>query len=326
MLEHGGRLRKAAKEYAIPLHQWLDLSTGINPCGWPVPADLPLHLWNRLPEEDDGLYEAAVAYYGSNDLLPVAGSQAAIQSLPQLRRSSKVLIPSPAYAEHAHAWRKAGHQITLCNGLPTDAEIGEHDVLLIINPNNPTGRLVQVDTLLEWRDALVARGGWLIVDEAFIDTTPDNSLATVADKTGLIVLRSLGKFFGLAGVRLGFVVAEQALLSTINERLGPWCIAGPSRAVATMALTDTAWQSDNQKKLRLAEAKMTALLKQYQLTISGGTALFQWVKTPKAKKIAEHFAQQGILLRYFAEPESIRFGLPGNQSGWDQLERGLASL
>ena len=211
MLEHGGGLRVAAEQYGIPLSDWLDLSTGINPQGWPV-TPVPGTVWQRLPEADDGLEAAAAAYYGAESLLPVAGSQAAIQALPRLRALGRIGVLSPSYAEHAHAWRRAGHQVELLSADRLDTAIAQLDTLVLAHPNNPTGVRFPVDALLDWRARLAARGGWLVVDEAFMDATPEDSLAGQTGLPGLIVLRSLGKFFGLAGARVGFALAEPALL------------------------------------------------------------------------------------------------------------------
>ncbi len=323
MLEHGGQLRKAATDYEIPLSEWLDLSTGINPLGWPIPPELPRQIWNRLPEDNDGLHQAAQTYYQASRLLAVAGSQASIQALPKLRKPSTVLISTPAYAEHAHAWRIAGHRVRLCAETPTEREIHDHDVVVIVNPNNPTGRLLPSDTLLRWHHTLQQKGGWLIVDEAFIDTTPEHSLAQHTPEQGLIVLRSLGKFFGLAGARVGFVLAESTLLTQLNEALGPWCISGPSRYIAQSALRDTQWQRHTREALQTAQTRLNGLWAQHGLTPSGNVALFQWVHTSKAFEIFEAFAHQGILLRYFPEPASIRCGLPETEADWNRLETAL---
>ena len=208
MLEHGGRLRKAAIEYGIAEADWLDLSSGLAPWPWPIP-EIPLRAWARLPETDDGLEKAASEYYGAGPLLPVPGSQAAIQLLPRLRRSGKVGVLSPCYAEHAEAWRRAGYVVREVQEQEVDFFLDSLDVLVVVNPNNPTGLSLSPQRLLDWHARLAQRGGWLVVDEAFIDVTPDLSLASHADQVGLIVLRSFGKFFGLAGVRLGFVLAER---------------------------------------------------------------------------------------------------------------------
>uniref|UniRef100_A0A653DXQ8 Threonine-phosphate decarboxylase n=1 Tax=Pseudomonas marincola TaxID=437900 RepID=A0A653DXQ8_9PSED len=201
MLEHGGRLREAAQKYNIALSLWLDLSTGIAPYT-PELAPVSTDAWRRLPELDDGLEAAACAFYSAPQLLPVAGSQAAIQALPRLRKNQQVAIVSPAYAEHAAAWLREGHQVNEIEASAIDAYVGQVDVLVLINPGNPTGTFYSPQQLLGWHRQLAGRGGWLVVDEAFIDCTPELSLAPQTAKPGLIVLRSLGKFFGLAGARL----------------------------------------------------------------------------------------------------------------------------
>ena len=322
MLEHGGRLRRAAEQYGIPLSDWLDLSTGINPNGWPVPA-LPASCWQRLPEEDDALLLAARRYYQNESLLAVAGSQAAIQTLPFLRPKSRVGVLHPAYAEHAAGWRKVGHDVTVAEA----NAIGEHlidlDVVILINPNNPTGQSWQTQQLLTWQEQLAARGGWLIVDEAFVDGLPESSLAATPVRPGLIVLRSIGKFFGLAGIRCGFVIAESHLLAQLTERLGPWTISHPARFVATQALLDTVWQVETAAALADQGRRLAQLLAANGWPPSGGCHLFQWIKSDAAEKLHVLLAEQGILTRFFNDPASLRFGLPKSEADWERLSRAL---
>lgn len=322
MLEHGGNLRQAAGEYGIPIEAWLDLSTGINPQGWPVPA-LPPLTWARLPEDDDGLEQVAREYYDTEFLLPVAGSQAAIKVLPQLRAPCNVGVIRPGYAEHAHAWRRAGHRVFQVEADEIDRYFSQLEVLLLINPNNPTGARFTTDQLLDWHQTLAARGGWLLVDEAFMDATPRQSLAPHSPQPGLILLRSLGKFFGLAGVRVGFVIAEPMLLDRLQSQLGPWTVATPSRWVAAQALADTRWQHLTCRQLAAAHTRLAQCLEQYGLQLAGGCALFQWVCTPDAVDIHRALAQQGILTRLFKEPPSLRIGLPGSPSEWRRLAAAL---
>ncbi|MEW6679132.1 MAG: threonine-phosphate decarboxylase CobD [Pseudomonadota bacterium] len=320
MLEHGGRLLAAARQYGIPVADWLDLSTGINPLGWPAPM-IPPDLWTRLPEEDDGLAQAACRYYGTPRVLPVAGSQAAIQALPALRPPGRVGIPHPAYAEHAHAWRQAGHEVVAWT-----QEMGPDglDALVLIHPNNPSGTRYSTAQLLDWHARLAAPGGWLVVDEAFLDPTPEASLAPFCDRDGLIVLRSLGKFFGLPGARVGFVMAGVELLGRLHEVLGPWTVPGPSRWLAQQALADGVWQAAARLRLSQAAERLARLLAVHGLAPGGGTALFQWVKTPHAAVIADRLARRGILVRRFADPPSLRFGLPGQEPDWARLAQALA--
>jgi cobalamin biosynthetic protein CobC len=359
--EHGGRLRQAAEQFGIPLTSWLDLSTGINPHSWPVPA-LPLAVWQRLPEDDDGLEIAAARYYSiAENPLPLAGSQAVIQVLPTLRPRSRVGVPAIGYQEHAHAWRRAGHQVlelsdadlfdqsppaplflrgekekhpfakgTIAKPPFSKGGLGgfieQLDVLVVINPNNPTGHQWSVATLLDWHQRLAAHGGWLIVDEAFMDATPDDSLLPYLPRPGLIVLRSLGKFFGLAGARVGFLCADEELQTQAQMQLGPWTLCHAARWIARHALTDAIWQVTTRDALPHASARLAKLLSYHRLMPTGGTALFQWVQRADAARIYVALAQQGVLVRHFAESASLRFGLPGDASEWQRLSLALAAL
>lgn len=325
MLEHGGRLRHAARQYGIPEADWLDLSAGINPNGWPVPA-VPNEVWRRLPQDGDDLHDAAQNYYGTAGVLAVAGSQAAIQALPMLRTPAQVALVAPSYAEHAHAWQRHGHRVV---GVPATEILQAGvtaQVVVIVNPNNPDGKLFSVAELLELHTQLAARGGWLVVDEAFVDAAPEHSLASVCPRPGLIVLRSLGKFFGLAGARVGFVLAEQAVLQPLAELLGPWPIAAPSRHAAILALRDTVWQDATREALPLAAQRLADLLSAHGLPPSGGSSLFQWVRCASAVSVHQHLAQQGILTRLFDAPHSVRFGLPRGEAQWSRLNEALSRI
>ncbi|WP_217477029.1 threonine-phosphate decarboxylase CobD [Stutzerimonas stutzeri] len=323
MLEHGGRLRAAARTFEIPLPQWLDLSTGIAPYGFDVPA-IPCEVWNRLPEADDELEAVARDYYGVASLLPVAGSQAAIQMLPRLRRGLQVGIVSPCYAEHAEAWRREGHRLSEFSEGSVPRALDGLDVLVVVNPNNPTGRLVPVEQLLAWHAQLAARGGWLVVDEAFMDLSPDSSLAAYAHLPGLIVLRSFGKFFAMAGARLGFVLAEAELLTALGTQLGPWPVAGPTRFIAASLLADREGQQRQRERLLADAQRLVQLLTASELAPVGGCGLFQWVVTEETDRLYEAFARRGILVRRFHYPPSLRFGLPPDEAGWSRLTDALA--
>ncbi|WP_394559099.1 threonine-phosphate decarboxylase CobD [Aquipseudomonas alcaligenes] len=326
MLDHGGRLREAAQRYNIPLADWLDLSTGIAPYGWAIP-DVPAAAWQRLPELDDGLETVARDFYGASALLPVAGSQAAIQALPRLRRMGRrVGIVSPAYAEHAEAWRREGHQVLELSEGAVERSLDRLDVLLVVNPNNPTGRLIERERLLDWHARLQARGGWLLVDEAFMDCSPQHSLAADSDLPGLIVLRSFGKFFGMAGIRLGFVLAEASTLERLAQLLGPWAVSGPARAVAVTLLGDVEGQRQQRERLNSDGLRLAVLLSEHGLAPVGGTALFQLVGHYQAVGLHGYFARRGILLRLFAETRCLRFGLPGDEAGWQRLEQALQEM
>jgi cobalamin biosynthetic protein CobC len=327
VLEHGGNLALASAQYKIPLEHWLDLSTGINPDGYPIPAIAP-EVWQRLPQDDDGMLEAACSYYGCENALAAAGSQALLQVLPKLRRAGKVAILSPMYKEHAHAWQRHGHQIIPFSGQLPAETLQQADVVLVCNPSNPTGERFSRTDLLSWHSQLAAHGGWLIVDEAFIDVTPEQSIAPYTHLDGLLVLRSLGKFFGLAGARVGFLLAKRCLVEQVQAEIGPWPVSGASRLIAKLALSDRAWQQQTRLQLSNSSARLAALLQKNGLSPQGGTLLFKYVITTQARAWQQHLAQHGIWVRLFAEPDThhaLRFGLPP-ATCWGKLELALQNF
>ncbi|MEB0136821.1 threonine-phosphate decarboxylase CobD [Actimicrobium sp. CCC2.4] len=327
MLEHGGNLRAAMAQFARPPSEWIDLSTGINPLMYPAPA-VHVDAWQRLPEPSPALIAAACSYYGAPALLPVAGTQAAIQALPQLRAHSRVAVVSPTYAEHAHQWRRALHDVREVShaelDVDVDAVIDACDVLVLCNPNNPTGARIAPECLLDWAERLAARGGWLVVDEAFGDMEPALSVAQCSDRAGLIVLRSVGKFFGLAGLRLGFVAAERSILKALEDEIGPWSVSGPAQQIGCAALADIGWQTAMRAQLTDAGLRLQQLLARHAIA-SRGTALFQWWPEPDAVAFRQHFAEAGIWVRLFtAGAGGIRLGLPPDEAAWQRLSDGLA--
>lgn len=327
MLEHGGNLNDAVIRYGIARAEWLDLSTGINPDFYPAPELRP-DAWHRLPEASDALVAAACAYYGAPQMLPVAGTQAAIQVLPQLRLRehgvARVVVAAPAYAEHAHRWQQAGHAMREADYADLPGAVDTCDVMVVCNPNNPTGARVAGEVLLGWARQLTARGGWLVVDEAFGDTTPQLSVAAhTGAQGGLIVLRSVGKFFGLAGVRLGFVAAQDLILDGVREWLGPWSVSGPAQQIGIAALRDTGWQQSTRTRLLAAGERLQRLLAVHGIT-SGGSAMYQWWPEPNAAAFHDCMARQGIWVRLFTRGAGgIRLGLPPDEAGWQRLQRAL---
>ncbi|MBS3804125.1 MAG: threonine-phosphate decarboxylase [Oleiphilaceae bacterium] len=331
--DHGGRLRAAAEHWEIPVAQWLDLSTGINPDSWPVPP-IPEAVWRRLPEDEDGLEDAIREWSGvgcRTSCVPVAGSQAAIQALPFLRRPCRVGIPDPGYTEHGHWWARAGHRVFR---LPLEEAQDDPDwademnVIVWIHPNNPTGLALSPKRLLDWQQRLARHRGWLVVDEAFADARPELSLMSHAGPAnrGLIVLRSLGKFFGLAGVRAGAVLTEPRIADRLRLALGPWALSGPARFIMTQALRDTQWQTDTTRQLDRSRDRLDDLLIEYGLTPTGGTPLFRYILHADAAAISQALAREGVLVRYFEEPSALRIGLPGEESQWLRLRQALAKI
>ena len=253
----------------------------------------------------------------------MAGTQAAIQALPQLRPASRVAVAAPSYAEHAHHWALHGHSMTQVPYDGLAAAVDKCDVMVICNPNNPTGATVAPDQLLDWAARLAERGGWLVVDEAFADTDPALSVAQHSGRPGLIVLRSIGKFFGLAGIRLGFVAAHPDLLRQLADLLGPWTISGPAQHIAIAALRDTQWQAATHEQLHAGGARLQKLLAAHGIA-SNGTPLFQWWEEARPEAFWQHMAERGIWVRLFKHAaRGIRLGLPPDEAGWQRLRTAL---
>ena len=325
-VDHGGRLNAAIRHWGGHRAQWLDLSTGLNPWPWPVPL-IPEHLWHRLPEEDDGLETVIRRWLGvpaAAAVLPVPGSQAAIQRLPCLRAAGRVAVPAPGYAEHGYRWKRAGHLVEEHPSSEMESAVDRVDVLVWIQPNNPDGARLPPATLLDWQRRLAARGGWLVVDEAFVDPTPEYSLAASAGAPGLVLLRSLGKFFGLAGVRCGVVAAEPSLCEALGSTMGPWAVSGPGRWIMRQAMADEAWQAQTVARLREGSRRLAALLTAAGLTPAAVTSHFCYCTHPRAAVIRDGLGARNILVRHFAEPPALRFGLPPDVAAEARLRDALA--
>ena len=322
-MEHGGNVAQAAQHYRIPVNEWLDLSTGVNPSAYPVTLPDPRQL-SMLPYDDQVLQKIACEYYQCAKLVTLNGTQQAIQLLPLLRDKSRVAVVSPTYSEHARCWQHAGHHVAEVTDLD---EIDEYDVVVVTNPNNPTGEHYTREQLLAVHQQLQRRSGWLVVDEAFMDVEPSLSLTSDADRTGLIVLRSLGKFFGLPGLRIGFVVGDKETTDLVEKHTGPWTVNSFSSSIASTCLSDTGWQQQARQQIHQNNEQLKQLLIRYNLPVSGHTGLFVWSEHEEAGDIHDALAGMGILLRYFPANfrfrSSLRFGLPGSEADFARLEHTL---
>ncbi|MBS4048728.1 MAG: threonine-phosphate decarboxylase [Alphaproteobacteria bacterium] len=315
---HGGDLSGLRAAYA---GKWIDLSTGINPFAWPVP-ELPTDAWTRLPGQDDmaALLQAAMKAYGAPadaGIVAVPGTQAAIQLLPRLFARPdgvvKIGILGPTYNEHAHVWRSMGHEVIEIDGVP--GSLQGLDILLAVNPNNPDGRGLGLPLLRRWHEELSAHGGWLILDEAFADVAPELSFCSESGKPGLVILRSFGKFFGLAGLRLGFVLGPEMVTEAIRIAAGPWAVSGPALQIGCAALRDTEWQAGMREELRARARRFDQSMRDRDIHVLGGTSLFRLAKIADAAGFATALRGQGIHVRVFDyEPQWMRFGLPADEA------------
>ncbi|MCR6499772.1 threonine-phosphate decarboxylase CobD [Shinella sp. CPCC 101442] len=324
---HGGGIAAAAARFGGRPEDWLDLSTGINPSPVALPA-IDVAAWHRLPDRyrQDEARAAAACYYATPHALPlpVPGTQSVIQLLPRLvPAGQRAAVLSPTYGEYARVLDNAGVAVDRVASLHdiTDA----HGLVVVVNPNNPTGHLIDRDTLLALHARLSGKGGLLIVDEAFGDMQPETCIAPLAgdDMPGLLVFRSFGKFFGLAGLRLGFVIGESAVLDRIEDGLGPWAVSGPALTIATKLMTsDTGSIRD---AITARKAALDATLTAAGLDVIGGTGLFSLVEHPDAAAIQEHLCRRRILVRPFDyNPHWLRFGLAADSRGDERLAAALA--
>lgn len=328
-VDHGGDLEAARQRFGEPAGGWLDLSTGINPHAYPLPP-LPPEAWSRLPQPDAeaALREAARGCYGAPDgahIVAAPGTQALIQALPRLRQpAATVAVIGPTYGEHAHVWRAAGHEV---REVPAPDQVGEASVAVLVNPNNPDGRIVPRGAVLALADNLTARGGLLVVDEAFADTDPAVSVADRAGRKGLLVLRSFGKFYGLAGLRLGFALADKPMAGALEDSFGPWPVSGPALEIGRRALADTAWSAAMRERLAGEARALDGVLVEGGLRVVGGTSLFRLVECADAAALHERLARRGILVRIFTDrPALARIGLPGAVANIDRLAAALAAV
>lgn len=322
---HGGDLDAARRQFPRAPEPWIDLSTGVNPQSYQVP-ELATEIWSRLPQPSSAraLREVAARRYGAatpERIVAAAGTQALIQIIPRLVGQSRVAVLGPTYREHAAAWRREGHQVIEISDL---ASAKSARVVVVVNPNNPTGRVVPADELRDLAATLDQRDGFLVVDEAFADVmAPEISIISGLPRATL-VLRSFGKTYGLAGLRLGFGIAHEEIALRLRDLLGPWSVSGPAIAVGVVALADDRWLKRSREKLESGGLRLDALLQAAGCAAIGGTPLFRLVSHPKAQDVVDALGRHGIHVRHFSEqPAWLRFGLPRSEQAWQRLELAL---
>ncbi|HWK68713.1 MAG TPA: threonine-phosphate decarboxylase CobD [Rhizobiaceae bacterium] len=326
--DHGGSLARARALFPHAPEPWVDLSTGINPHSYPL-FDLPATSFSRLPEADRIRQLAAVAAtaYGApsaSNVLPAPGTQVLLPLVAALVPPGRALVLSPTYAEHRRAAGIAGHEAVEVTEFEA---LFDADLAILVNPNNPDGRVVERPRLLALAETMRRKGGRLVVDEAFMDVGPrGESVAGDVVPGGLVVLRSFGKFFGLAGVRLGFALAGEEDIRRLDARLGPWAIAGPSLEIGLRALADSSWQIGMRVRLAEEAIRLDEIFARFRLPVAGGTSLFRFFRLPDAASLFEALGRRGILVRNFAErPDDLRVGLPADAQESGRLEAALRS-
>jgi len=313
--DHGGGLDAALARYGGARGDWLDLSTGINPVPYPLPA-LPADAWTALPDRDvaRALEQAARRFWAVPDgaaVLAAPGASALIARLPGCLAGNRAMIPAPTYNEHRAAFVAAGWQVE--DHLQAGA-----DALVVVHPNNPDGRLWLADAF-----SAPAVIPVVIIDESFCDIAPASSMIALAARPGVVVLKSFGKFWGLAGVRLGFAIGDPAILARLAEALGPWAVAGPALAIGTAALNDPGWAADTRQRLAQDAARLDGLMTGAGAEVVGGTTLFRLYRVADAAAWHDRLARAQILSRVFPYASDwLRLGLP-HPACWAQLQSAL---
>jgi cobalamin biosynthesis protein CobC len=324
---HGGDLGAARLLFPGAPEPFIDLSTGINPYPYPIP-DLSPDLFTRLPQAAalDRLAAVAAQAYGAPSaahVVPAPGSQILLPLVAALARPGRAAVLGPTYAEHARAAARGGHRVEEVGDV---ADLRQVDLAVVVNPNNPDGRIVPRDALLACAAAL-PEAGLMVVDEAFMDVCAGASLAQEVGRRNIVVLRSFGKFFGLAGLRLGFALAEPAIAARLRAGLGPWAVAGPAIAIGTAALSDRSWAAATRARLAQAAMRLDQVLTGAGLDVAGGTSLFRLVRTPAAPELFGHLGRAGILARRFADQATwLRLGLPASEPEWQRLAAAIAAF
>lgn len=320
MREHGGNLDHARQRFGGRADDWIDLSTGINRLPYPV-CVIAAHHWQALPSrsEIEALHRAAQHAYGTAaPVIAMGGAQAVIQLLPRLAPRGRARILAPTYNEYAPVLSAAGWEVEEVWEL--DALVGS-DLAIVVNPNNPDGRRHAPKDLL----ALLPRVGHLVIDESFVDAVRELSLASEADRPGLLILRSFGKFYGLAGLRLGFAIGHADDIGKLAAASGPWPVSGAAIAIGCRALRDDAWAEATSARLVRDCVRLDEMVQSQGWQLVGGAPLFRLYETPDALAAQQKLAHGQIWSRVFAQnPAWLRLGLPGNESEWMRLAEVLA--
>ncbi len=306
--DHGGGLDVAIARWGGTRETWLDLSTGINPVPFPLPQ-FSADCWTALPDANaqTALLDAARKFWAipeTVDIIAAPGASALISRIPSLVSGNAVDIPQPTYNEHAAAFRAQGW----------DMSDGTDQCRVIVHPNNPTGQFWTADDLTAQTN---------IIDESFCDIAPDRTLIEQTTKTGNFVLKSFGKFWGLAGLRLGFLVGAPEFIAKMRDYIGPWAVSGPALETATAALQDLDWAQSTRQRLADDCARLDALMSKHGAQLEGGCDLFRLYNVDDAQAWHERLGKHQILTRVFPYSDTyLRLGLP-HPDRWAQLEHAL---
>jgi cobalamin biosynthesis protein CobC len=324
---HGGCLQEAQTRWPEAPFPWLDLSTGISPNPYPAPpATAEARRRLPCPEALRRLEARASEAFGvarPEQVAATPGAEAALRLAPLLLGARSVAVAGPTYGGHAEAWTLSGARVeAVARREALDGGAGRAEVLVLVNPNNPDGELTPPGEVLALAARLAAQGQRLVVDESFVEVAPEASVAAQAGG-GLLVLRSFGKFYGLAGLRLGFLIGDPSLALAARARLGDWPVSADALAAGLAAYGDPDWAARARLRLARGARRLDELLLRAGFTDLQGCPLFRYARAPDAPRRFERLASQGVLVRPFHHvPDRLRFGLPPT-TAWARLETAL---
>ena len=335
--EHGGDLARLSQDFPLATQPWVDLSTGINPWSYPLPAPHNHHreLANSVQRNECGESMASAFSCEGRNVLPTAGSELIIRLLPLLLEGMELVVSPPTYGDYRYSWESKKLAVNAVSDIAefarrqTSQGIGATQpyVYIVCNPNNPDGRTVDLQELQELLGLVTSSKGWLIVDEAYVETTPERSMSLMAGHPNLLILRSFGKFYGLPGLRLGAILGPEKILNKLTELLGFWSVSALALTTGTLAYSDTAWSMAMREKLNEHAERLDNLLQARGYKVLGSVPLFRLIESLKPEKTWQGMMEQGVYVRKFREyPSHLRIGLPADDNSRQRLETSLGNL
>jgi threonine-phosphate decarboxylase len=316
---HGGNIYAASRDLRCQPASMLDFSASINPLGMAPGAvqvvQASLELATHYPDPDCYELKQALGRFHGIDPECVCignGSTELIFLLPKTLALRRALIPGPTFSEYAAAMRAVGGEVSMLLAPPEEefrirlsqvaaALQRSLDCVWLCNPNNPTGQLWTKAQVLElWKKARRV-GASLIVDEAFIDYCEADSVVSEAtSRAGLLVLRSFTKFYGMPGLRVGYLVAEPTVIRRIEAMRLPWSVNNLAQVAAIASLNETSYAVRSRQLIIEERPRLAAALAGQGWVPCPSSANFLLVRLPsflKSAAVAAATRRQGVLIR-----------------------------
>ncbi len=317
-IQHGGDIDLAIKKYGGQRADWIDLSTGINRTSYPWQENVKVELRdlpsNKLLRSLEKAASRAYKVAEDKDTAAVQGAQQIISLLPIcLKNYNSVAILGPTYNEYEKAFKSSEIKAETVSEV---SKLSSSDIAIVVNPNNPTGKVIAEEILND----LSKKVRILIIDESF----KMFSSRRIQKFDNVIQINSLGKFFGLAGVRLGFVSGPSNFIKSVRGMLGPWPVSSIAAEIGKIALNDQAWISQMEKILLEGSDVLHRACNRKNWKLIGKTNLFHTYATSSSLKVEKQFAAHYIWIRTFDYSETwVRLGIPTSKYEWTRVRQAL---